>query len=85
MAFAGAFRAHQQHDPVRPFRPPVDQRDTGSIGRPFQEIVARQAFGMRQRKCQLTGLYAACHAKLHAGTSRRLIPSAFKRSGHRRA
>ena len=36
------------------------------IGGPFEKIVARQAFRVRQRKGKLTGLNANCHANLHA-------------------
>jgi len=35
----------------------------------FEKIVAAKALCVRQRKCKLTRMNAACHATLHAGSS----------------
>src|SRR5450631_1724378 len=67
MALAGTLRSRQQHDPVRPVRPVVDQRQCCGIGRSFEKIVAGKALRVRQRKRELTRMNAACHASLHAG------------------
>src|SRR3954451_24640765 len=62
MALAASFRAGQPHDPVRPFRPGVDEGKTGGVDGAFEEIVPAQALRMRKRKRQLSGMNAACHA-----------------------
>jgi hypothetical protein len=59
MTFPGSFRPDQQHDPVRPFGPTVDQRKRSGVGWPFQKIIAGQALRVRQRKRKLTGFNAA--------------------------
>jgi hypothetical protein len=43
MAFAGTLRSDQQHDPVGPFGPTIDQREACGVSRPFEKIVAGQA------------------------------------------
>src|SRR5215470_16694712 len=62
VALAGAFFAGKQHDAVGPVRPALDQRERGFIGRSLEEVVTRQAFRVRQRKCELSRLNATCHA-----------------------
>src|SRR5258705_11187667 len=67
VALAGTLRPCQQHGPVGPVWPAVNQRQPGGIGRTFEKIVAAKALCVRQRKCKLTRMNAACHASLHAG------------------
>src|ERR1700737_4036305 len=62
MALAGTLWSHQQHDPVRPVGPAVDQCQASGVGRSFEKIVARKALCVRQCKCKLTRLNATCHA-----------------------
>src|SRR3954447_17171127 len=62
MALAASFRTGQPHDPVRPFRPGVDEGKTRGVDGAFEEIVPAQALRMRKRKRQLSGMNAAWHA-----------------------
>jgi hypothetical protein len=59
MTFSRSFRPDQQHDPVWPFGPTIDQRQRCGIGRAFQKIIAGKALRVRQRKRKLTGFNAA--------------------------
>src|SRR6266404_3881956 len=73
MAFAGAFGSYQQHDPVWPFGPAINQRQATGIGRSLEKIVAGKALRVRQRKCKLTRLNASCQTLTPCWTNGRLI------------
>ncbi len=53
MSLAGALRANQCHDPVRPIRPALDQRQGGRVRGTGQKILARETFGVIKRKHEL--------------------------------
>ena len=83
MALPGSLRSDQQHDPVRPFRPAIDERQSRGVGRAFEKIIAGQAFRVGQGKRKLTRLNAAWHASLHAGIDRRMISAVRSTAGLR--
>ena len=100
MALARAFRPDQDDRTRRPVGPALDQRQRRRVGRTAEEVLAREALGMVERKRELTramgghrgqsGVLAGIErareiASARSGTARRSPPPAAPRSGARRS
>jgi hypothetical protein len=61
MTLAGSLRAGERHNPIRPIRPTIDQRQRLGVRRAGQEILARVAHRMIERQLVLARTERMAH------------------------